>query len=191
MIHFTCKLHHATSMPYPFIEAPSSYFCQKTLEKPALVILLRLLSCPSSRVYCGHADLLPVGLFVLNFYFYFILLYNTVLVSPYIDMNPPCFLNKIISTSPSGSAVKNSPAKQFRRRIWSLNREDPLEWGMATYSSSLAWRIPWTEETEGLQSMGLQRVRHDWSNWACNPASVPYSLCSFYLEFFSLLRVLV
>ena len=39
--------------------------------------------------------------------------------------------------------------------------EDPLEKGMATHSSILAWRIPWTEEPGGLQSMGLQRVRHD------------------------------
>ena len=40
-------------------------------------------------------------------------------------------------------------------------REEPLEEGMATYSSSLAWRIPWTEEPGGPQSMGSQRVRHD------------------------------
>ena len=39
--------------------------------------------------------------------------------------------------------------------------EDPLEKGMATYSSILAWRIPWTEKPGRLQSMGLQRVRHD------------------------------
>ena len=39
--------------------------------------------------------------------------------------------------------------------------EDPLEQGMATLSSILAWRIPWTEEPGGLQSMGLQRVEHD------------------------------
>ena len=43
----------------------------------------------------------------------------------------------------------------------SLGGEDPLEEGMATHSSILAWRIPWTEEPQGLQSMGLQRVRHD------------------------------
>ena len=42
----------------------------------------------------------------------------------------------------------------------SLGGEDPLEKGMATYSSILAWRIPWTEEPGGLQSMWLQRVRH-------------------------------
>ena len=42
--------------------------------------------------------------------------------------------------------------------------EDPLEEGMATHSSILAWRIPWTEEPGGLQSMELQRVGHDWAN---------------------------
>ena len=42
-----------------------------------------------------------------------------------------------------------------------LDQEDPLEEAVATYSSILAWRIPWTEESGGLQSMGLQRVEHD------------------------------
>ena len=42
-----------------------------------------------------------------------------------------------------------------------LDQEDPLEKGMPTHSSFLAWRIPWTEEPGRLQSMGLQRVRHD------------------------------
>ena len=42
-----------------------------------------------------------------------------------------------------------------------LGWEDPLEKGMATHYSILAWRIPWTEEPGGLQSMGLERVRHD------------------------------
>ena len=51
--------------------------------------------------------------------------------------------------------------------IWSLAQEDPLEEGMATYSSILACRIPQTEEPSGLQSRGSQRVRHDWSNTAC------------------------
>ena len=46
-------------------------------------------------------------------------------------------------------------------RVWSLSREDTLEENMATHSSILAWRIPWTEEPGGLQSMGSQRVRHD------------------------------
>ena len=46
-------------------------------------------------------------------------------------------------------------------RVRSLGWEDPLEEGMATQSSILAWRIPWTEEPGGLQSMGLQRAGHD------------------------------
>ena len=45
-------------------------------------------------------------------------------------------------------------------QILSLGQEDPLEKGTATYSSSLAWRIPWTEGPGGLQSMGLRRVGH-------------------------------
>jgi len=46
-------------------------------------------------------------------------------------------------------------------QVRSLGWEDPLEKGMATHSSILAWRIPWTEEPGGLQSMGSQRVGHD------------------------------
>ena len=58
--------------------------------------------------------------------------------------------------------VKNLPAMQeIDARIQSLDQEDPLEKGMATHSSILAWRILWTEEPDRLQSMGLQRVRHD------------------------------
>ena len=45
--------------------------------------------------------------------------------------------------------------------VQSLGWEDPLEEGMATHSSILAWKIPWTEEPDRLQSMGLQRVGHD------------------------------
>ena len=47
--------------------------------------------------------------------------------------------------------------------VWSLGRESPLEEEMATHSSILSWRIPWTEEPDGLQSIGSQRVRHDWA----------------------------
>ena len=56
-----------------------------------------------------------------------------------------------------GLMVMNLPAVQ-ETRVQSLDREDPLEEDMATHSSILAWRIPWTEEPGGLQSMGLQRV---------------------------------
>ena len=52
-----------------------------------------------------------------------------------------------------------------RCRRLTLGGEDPLEEGMATHSSILAWRIPWTEEPGGLQSIGVQRVRQNWSNF--------------------------
>ena len=59
--------------------------------------------------------------------------------------------------------VKNPPANagDVRDRVRSLGQEDPLEKGMATHSSIIAWRIPWTEEPGGLQSIGSQRVEHD------------------------------
>ena len=55
--------------------------------------------------------------------------------------------------------VKDLPAVQ-KTRVQSLRWEDPLEEGQATHSSILAWKIPWTEEPRGLQSMGLQRIGH-------------------------------
>ena len=61
----------------------------------------------------------------------------------------------------SGSSeVKNLPAMQ-ETQIRFLGLEDPLQKEMATYSSIPAWRIPWTEEPGGLQSMGLPKSRHD------------------------------
>ena len=56
--------------------------------------------------------------------------------------------------------VKNLPAMR-ESRVRSLGQEDPLEKEMATHSSILAWKIPWTEESGGLQSIRPQRVRHD------------------------------
>ena len=59
--------------------------------------------------------------------------------------------------------VKSPPAiaGDIETGVRSLGQEDVLEEGMATHSSLLAWRIPWTEEPGGLQAMGSQRVRHD------------------------------
>ena len=56
--------------------------------------------------------------------------------------------------------VKNTPVMQ-ETRVPSLGGDDPLEKGMATHFSILAWRIPWTEESGRLQFMGSQKVRHD------------------------------
>ena len=64
---------------------------------------------------------------------------------------------------PSGPVVKKLPAMQKTQemRVQSLGWEDPLEEGMATHSSILAWEIPWTEEPGGLWSLGSQRIGHD------------------------------
>ena len=85
-----------------------------------------------------------------------------------------------------GGASGTEPACQCRRckrrckRVWSLGWEDPVEEGMATPSSILAWRIPWTEEPGGLQSTGSQSIRHDWSDLAgMEFASRPWALLGF------------
>ena len=69
-------------------------------------------------------------------------------------------MNNIYMQFPGGSVGKDPPARQ---ETWarSLGLEDPLEEGMATHSSILAWRIPMDEEPGGLQPMGSQKVRHD------------------------------
>ena len=66
---------------------------------------------------------------------------------------------------PIAQMVKNLNAMQ-ETRIWSLGQENLLEKGRTIHSSILAWRIPWTEKPGGLQSVGSQRVGHDWSDLA-------------------------
>ena len=66
----------------------------------------------------------------------------------------------IISLVPQ--MVKNLPAV-WETQVWSLSWEESLEKEMATHSSILAWRIPWTEEPGGLQSVGSQKVGHNWA----------------------------
>ena len=67
---------------------------------------------------------------------------------------------ELLAASLVAQMVKNLPAIQGTQ-VQSLGQEDPLEKGMATHSSILAWEIAWTEEPGGLQSMGSQRVRLD------------------------------
>ena len=78
---------------------------------------------------------------------------------------------------PGGISGKEAGCQcREHKRPWvrSLGQEHPLEEGIATHSSILAWRIPWTEEPVRLQSIGLHRVRNDWSDLAC---SVSLSKC--------------
>ena len=81
-----------------------------------------------------------------------------------------CFFISIISFDlggfPSWLSCKQSPCNAGDA-VWISGLGDPLEEEMATYSSSLAREIPWTEEPGGLQSMGSQRVGHNWSDLTC------------------------
>ena len=69
-------------------------------------------------------------------------------------------MDMCVLASQVAQIVKNLSA-MWETQVQSLGQEDPLEKGMATHSSILAWRIPWTEEPGGLQSKGSQRVGHD------------------------------
>ena len=87
-----------------------------------------------------------------------------------------------------GQTVKNLPAIQ---ETWlrSLGWEDPLDKGMATHSSILAWRIPWTEKLGGLQCMGSQRVGQDWAtNTHRETLEAVQWLFHFVFSFFPLLQ---
>ena len=74
-------------------------------------------------------------------------------------------LNNFHLSFPSGSDSKES-ACDAETRVWSLHWEEHLEEEMAAHSSILAWRISWTEEAGGLQSMELKKVGHNWSDLA-------------------------
>ena len=73
--------------------------------------------------------------------------------------------------------------------VRSLGRKDPLEEGMATHSTILAWRIPWSEEPGGQQPTGLQRVRHNWGDLAWTIHCVPLSFWPFYCWIFLFLHL--
>ena len=77
-------------------------------------------------------------------------------------LSPSLLKVEVKRTSLVAQMVKRLPTIQ-ETWVRSLGREDPLEKAMAPHSSTLAWRIPWREEPGRLQSMGLQRVGHDWA----------------------------
>ena len=86
--------------------------------------------------------------------------------------------------------VKNLPAKR-KAQVQSLGQEDPLEESMETHPGILAWRIPWTEEPGGLQSMRSQRVRHDRATLIALSSILEYPLLTKqgFLFFFSFAAV--
>ena len=94
---------------------------------------------------------------------------------------------------PSDSAVENLSAMQELQKMLVpfLGQEDPLQEGITTHSSILAWRIPWTEEPGKLQSMGLQRVRYDWSDLARIHTRYVCALCVTILSYWHVLNHLI
>ena len=72
------------------------------------------------------------------------------------------FQHAVRAAFPGGSDSKESACNPGSL-VWSPGQEDPLEKGLATCSSVLAWIIPWTEESSRLQSTGSQRLEHDWA----------------------------
>ena len=89
-----------------------------------------------------------------------LLIFLLAILIPACAPSSPGFL-RMYSASLVAQRLKCLPA-MWATWVRSLGWKDPLKKEMATHSSILAWKIPWTEEPDGLQSMGLQRVRHDW-----------------------------
>ena len=107
--------------------------------------------------------LIPSFVSPIEIYAWFCGISHRVLFPKVCDVNPSYEHTHIYTPFPQlwaslvAQTVKNLPAMQ-ETQVRSLGQENPLEEGMATCSDVLAWRIPWTEEPGGLQSMGLQRV---------------------------------
>ena len=103
-------------------------------------------------------------------------------------------INMCLSSGfPDGADGKELDYQHWRRKViqvQSLSGEYPLEKGTATHSSIPTWRIPQTEDPGGLQTIGLQNIRHDWSNWAHTHTHTPrmftlptWNMCCFLICF--------
>ena len=180
------KNFHYSRLVFIYISQPgnSFRFCQTTvspqwsLPQLGLLFIERVYAtlCIASTLrciwdtVCFHGNLHSQHLhraYSLSTYFtWFILIHLTLIKSDEVDALYLSFWkwgDKMGFLS--GSVVKESSCLQ-EMWIWllSLSQEDPLEEDMATYSSILTWKIPWTKEPGGLQSVGLQRVRHNWAH---------------------------
>ena len=92
--------------------------------------------------------------------------YNSILSNPCLELSSYFFVTSLTLWNVLSvvQMVKHLPT-MWEAQLRSLGWEDPLEKEMETHSSILAWKIPWTEESGRLQSMGLPRVGHDWVTW--------------------------
>ena len=116
--------------------------------------------------------------------------YNKVASSVEGSINRECTVCISLPTLPASlvpQTVKNLPAAR-ETRVWSLDWEDPMEKGMATHSSILAWEIPWTEEPGGLQPMGSQFRLSDWATNTATHRDLKYNtwVCALIFELLNL-----
>ena len=120
--------------------------------------------------------------------------YNCVVIWTFFDIATLGLAWKLTFSSPVATAEFSKFAgilsSMQETQVWSLGWEDTLEEEMVTHSSSLAWKIPWTEEPGGLQSIGLQRVRHGWVT-NTHPKYTIHIMCLNYQETTSPLPILV
>ena len=120
-------------------------------------------NCFKSVVFFFTCIFLYVPSFFLRCtHFFKILLFNS--TNPCMWYQVICQLVYMEKVSLIAQTVKRLPTV-WETRVRSLHQEDPLEKEMATHSSMLAWKILWTEEPGRLQSVGSQRVEHDWATW--------------------------
>ena len=112
-----------------------------------------------------------VYIYVYNAIEYLLCIFINIILSEFLPIFP-----SIVWASQVTVVVKDllANAGAIEKWVQSLNREDPLEKGMAPHSGILAWRILWTEEPGGLQSMRSQRVEHNWSNLVCTHCVVTW-----------------
>ena len=115
--------------------------------------ILRIIDCQYFFIFHSSKDSFPS-----TFLFYF----NHSLFIVHMFYLPFSFIVSFTRPSLVAQMAKCLPAMR-ETWVWFLGREDPLEKEMAIHSSTLAWKIAWTEDPDRLQSMGLQRVRHDFT----------------------------
>ena len=116
---------------------------------------------PQKAIYTNNLSIL----LLMTVQLIFLILRISIKTTTKKSIKPALNVGRVISYCPSSflvvQRVKHPPAKQ-KTWVRSLGQEDPLEKEIATHSCILTWRIPWTQESGGLQSMGSQRVGHDW-----------------------------
>ena len=168
IVYAILKQHHLSHILYPF----------SSLKTGSSFLIPNKASFPQEKIFSSFPFLTWFWCYFIIFVIHLTNLFNKITNISCFPLGRPqlCFVRfflicvlLLLVGFPGGSVVRNPLAVQEVQEtwVWSPGLEDPLEEGMTTHSSILAWRIPWTEKPGRLQAMGLQRVRHDWSNLTC------------------------